>query len=213
MIITVFKQTDWISCGPVSLASAVTALGLPEMDFGNICKQLEVQGFPVGTDDARLTDPAIIESLGLKVAAVGEGKYNGGLAIINFTKTFGDMSYGHYALALGQRGDEIRYYDPEDGLCHTKKVSEINWVNGRGDRKNWAMCFDTNGRDFFHVEVDVKRAPAADVPLPHYAQSAEGQKLVVTFDQSEKGVKTIPADPRFLKTMQEMAATRADKSR
>lgn len=198
MEIKLFKQTDWISCGPTCLMSAISVLDLPLPEFGQLCKELEVQSFPVGTDDARLTDPTIIQGLGLVVTASGEGKYNGGLAIANISKTVGDATYGHYVLMLGQRDNTVRYFDPEDGAILTANITDLNWVNGRGDRKNWAMCFDTGGKDYYDIQTDVVAAPKADIPLPHFKANDDGSAPVVTFDQ-KNGLKTIRADPRFLR--------------
>lgn len=207
--INLYQQTDWISCGPASLMSAISALGLPVPEFTQLCKELEVQSFPVGTDDARLTDPKIIQSLGLNVTASGESAYNGGLAIANITKTVGDMSYGHYVLMLGQRGNTVRYFDPEDGKVIESDLSQIKWVNGRGDRKKWAMCFDAGGKDFYEAEVSVKKAPKADIPLPYFSRMSDGsEKPVVTFDQ-QSGLKTIPADPRFLQWIAENSRSKS----
>jgi hypothetical protein len=90
--------------------------------------------------------------LSTALGAVGERKYNGGVAIINIKNA--RSGGGHYVIVLKME-TEVSYIDPIVGQVEQKHISEIDWESGDG-KKQWALNIEVRDEDrlFDLIEMD-----------------------------------------------------------
>ena len=166
------RQTTQYTCGPAVILTIINALN-PLPSNRDYCSMTELQVAeetktrPIfGTENDDLVDYLNSYSdTKDKVLSHGEDTYHNGLSIANIRNWRSGI--GHFVVFLGldkSTKDCVLLYDPLDGQIHSKKFTEFEWKNAKGNLSNWSINFETTDKE---LEAIIDKLRLIDKKMTH----------------------------------------------